>query len=256
MVRLACSLLALACGLAAPRAAGADDAAEASTRHKAIDALLASDAKALRTVVGPAIQTQGLWFDDAACATRFSTAKIATVAEADVPALVACVVGLGLSRAPDAGSFSYLPFEPGGRITVFVQPGTNALPDLVLAAGSTARELAAHGPQVTPESLEPRRTAGKAAIEPDAATRAATAKDPKAVVHATMAWCVDRTGKVSGVEATETTKASASYVQHLTATIRAWTFKPAEAHHKPVAVCAYRLFQYPTDRKLTFDPTP
>lgn len=226
----------------------ADDTdAETATRNQVIDALVAG--KDLGKLVATPIVTERVWFADPACAKRFTAPKIQRVEAADAPALVRCIAAAKPVRTPDTTWLNALTFEPGYQLSVITVAKADGLPMLQLAGA-----MRESWPVLSPDQIERARATGTRAIEPDAATKTAVDRDPKAVAFATIRYCVDTKGKVTNAEASVTPKAGhASYVAHALAQVQAWTFKPLTIKGKAVTVCASTNPQYPAGRRIPID---
>nr|HEX4314152.1 hypothetical protein [Kofleriaceae bacterium] len=223
-------LFAVAIVAVTASAARADQAADLKARdvlRLAVgDAIDHHDAKAFGKLVAGSLKTTTLWFDTAACRKRFSDA---TVAAADLPALVDCLAPLGMDA-----SHLLVKYGPDVvvRLGMAVAGGKATLTSLTgdISFVSADRER----PDVYLDSFEKHRTAGSKAIVFDQAARAELQAIPE--TGAIFRVCVDTTGKVASTEVAEVDDSGPTATQIAAATA-AWRFSPFTLAGKPIAAC-------------------
>ncbi|HEY0252113.1 MAG TPA: hypothetical protein VGC41_11340 [Kofleriaceae bacterium] len=219
--------------------------ADEAGKQKVATAIDAGDAKALRALVSGRIVLEHVWFFDPTCAKKFSTDGMKDVPDADLQAFVTCLKGTGAKHDPDQGG-AYL-YDPGAYVRIVLFDKPNGKPQLAFAGS-----MANGSPYVSNQLMDSHRTSGKA-IEPDAATKAATAKDPNAVAYAEIRYCTDPAGKVKSADIVFQGKSFPAYATHAVEQVKTWTFKPFLVKTTAVGVCSGVNIHYPQDRKIPLD---
>lgn len=235
---------------AAPPLSGGE-ASEEATVQALLDAIVRQDAAAFARLVPPDAEISSLWFDSVPCAKQFSGRFAPT--DANRPALLKCLSGLGLHAAPRGLRLESpdllekqlsLIYEPGIALEIGIRDGA-------VASINTAMAFAAdpEAAPVTGDALEAHLVSGTATVEPEPAVRDALARSAHDVAFVQLLACVDRTGELESIRIVRRSRQYDDYVRAVMTAAAKWKFKPFEVHGKAVRACAVDLIAYPPDRR-------
>ena len=227
------------------------EASENATVQALLDAIARQDAAAFARLMPPDAEISSLWFDSAPCAKQFSGRFAPT--DANRPALLKCLSGLGLHAAPRGLRFESpdllekqlsLIYEPGIALEIRIRDGA-------VASIGTAMAFAAdpEAAPITADALEAHLVSGTATVEPGPAVREALARSPHDIAFVQLLACVGRTGELESVRIVRRSREHDDYVRAVMAAAATWKFKPFEVHAKAVRACAVDLIAYPPDRR-------
>jgi len=237
---------------APPPPASGGEAAEDATVQALLDAIARQDAAAFARLVPPDAEISSLWFDAAPCAKQFSGRLAPT--DANRPALLKCLSGLGLHAAPRGLRLASpdlqenqlsLVYEPGIALEIWIHDGG-------VARIGTAMAYAAdpEAAPITADALEAHRVSGTATVEPEPAVREALARSAHDVAFVQLLACVDRTGALESLRIVRRSREYDDYVRAVMTAATTWKFKPFQVHGSAVRACAVDLIAYPADRRV------
>lgn len=219
--------IALVAILFATTTARADKYAEMDKARLAIiTALDTGDGKTFATYIGKDFKSERVWFDTAACRTKFYDK---TVKAKDAKAFVACFKGLGVRAAglliqygPDVTLSSKIDVDDAGKAT------------LVRLSGDVVREKKL--PPVWRKTFEAhRKPDAQEVILDDAAQQEITGIGDTGVVFEV---CVDAKGKVfKVVTPMPNLPANGPTMKQVAAATKNWQFEPFLVKGKAAAAC-------------------
>ena len=211
------------------------------------DAIRHHDTAAVQLLLGDAVVHDGVWFPDAACATKFG--KQGRVEKAEVRTLAKCLAQLkpiATTRRSSISSGAILTFDPGFEIELaFVNDR------VAYIASQWPRDADRGLPTLTVQAFEALRKSGTTQLD------AALAGKLGSPASAWIKVCLDKTGAVTSTYVAEARPPSTS--AQFVAAIADWTFRPFELHKKPMAACALSLLSYPSSSAPAIEilpPTP
>jgi hypothetical protein len=220
-------------------------------------AVAGADADDLETLFRGSVINGGLWFDDAACASKF--AAPGEVEAADQHAFAKCVAELHLqasAREDALGDVTVMQYAPGIEVEARVVQELDG-PHLSWIG------YASHGPSdpmvptITSAALESLRLTGDPNGPLDPKIAATLHLDPSPTSHAQFTWikvCLDQTGAILKTRGGETTSAEA--LAAFEAAAKAWTFKPFLIGGQAVPVCAMERLAYPPGQAPSVETLP
>jgi hypothetical protein len=234
-----------------PPPSSGGESSENATVQALLDAIARQDAAAFARAMSPDAEISSLWFDSAPCVKQFSGRFAPT--DANRPALLKCLSGLGLHAAPRGLRLESpdlrekqlsLIYEPGIALEIGIRDGA-------VASIGTAMAFAAdpEAAPITADALDAHRVSGTATVEPEPAVREALARSPRGIAFVQLLACVDRTGELESVRIVRKSREHDDYVRAVVAATTKWKFKPFEVHGKAVRACAVDLIAYPPDRR-------
>jgi hypothetical protein len=230
----------------------------ATPREVAHETLLgaAGSAGELQTLFHGSVVNGGLWFDDAACASKFSPGDVEA---ADQPAFAKCLAGLHLqasAREDALGDVTVLTYAPGIEVEARVVQELDG-PHLSWIG------YASHGPSdplvptITSGALESIRLTGDPNGPLDPQIAATLHLDPTPTSHAQFTWikvCLDQTGAILKTRGGETTSEEA--LAAFEAAAKAWTFKPFMLGGEAVPICSMARMAYPSGQAPKVETLP
>jgi hypothetical protein len=189
------------------------------------DAVNKHDPRAFATYVDKPLELSAMWFDTAPCRDKFSHA---TVAVADIPALLDCLSPLGMD-----GKALLVRYGPDVVVRLGLKYADGRVTLESLEGDGMVKE--AEYPAVWIEAFEQHRKAGSRAITFDAKARAEIEQTgDQGVIYEV---CVDSKGMVSktGVMMLAPDGPAARAIR---ASTKAWRFAPFLVRGKPTTACA------------------
>ncbi len=205
---------------------------------------VADEAK-LAAMLRGSVTNGGLWFDDAACASKFQTPG--ELAGDQLAAFAHCLAGLKLqasTREDALGDVVVMTYAPGFEVEARVV-NENDGPRLTWI-GFEALRPGDVSPTITAGALESLRVAGSPDGPVDADLAAVLRRDPTPSSSAEYTWfkvCLDEAGNMISAKSYETTSLAATKV--FEDALAKWRFRPFTIQDQPVPVCAMVRPAYP-----------
>ncbi|HTJ47694.1 MAG TPA: TonB family protein [Kofleriaceae bacterium] len=216
--------------------------------------ILGGDASTIRRAMVGSVGYGGLWFEDAACAKEFSSAR--DIPESELDAFARCIAGLHLHPTAHHHSLqdvAVLAYGPG--IEVDARMGLGSAPTVLRWIGYTGAEDRKDAPPaITPEILRSIRTDGSDDVEDAKDIAVLDGEAAKSDDHVTSGWfqvCVDHEGAANAIH--PLLAHSLAAVRSFTHLIESWRFRPFVAGGQPLAACAIVYLHYPS-AKMENDP--
>lgn len=233
---MACAVILAGCGGGLPRSTSVltrplDPAIDGAI-DRMIDAARSGDAVAIRGLLGTAVSSGGIWFDDPRCREQFSAAR--AIGQEEVDRFAGCLATLALARSArtsETPGVAVLEYEPGIELEAAFQVASG---DVTLRwIGYSGRRGATDVlPTITRDALEGLREGG-----------------PRRVAQASSmstSWlkvCLDTGGAVRVVHPRSTP--SPELLEVAVPIAKGWRFRPFTVGGQPVAVCAMVAVSHP-----------
>jgi len=216
---------------------------KAEGRNALLDA--SQDPSAIEELFHGSVTNGGLWFEDPACADKFS--KGGDVPDNQLATFAHCLAALHLqasAREDELGDVVVMTYPPGIEIEARVVHEASGA-HLAWIGYESRRDVDALIPTITTEAFESIRLSGDRNGPIDPAVAATLGVGPGSEpAHAWLRVCVDETGTVTLAHPFTTTDPKASVAFEKAA--MAWTFKPFMIGARVVPICSMVRMTYPT----------
>ena len=256
--KLGLLLLAL-CGTAAarkpyyrPPSSYDSETLAAQATAKLTAAIRARSIAGITEVLGTQFTNNGMWFPDAACATKFE--QSGDVKGAEVTAFARCLATLKLqvsTRKAASRDGTLLTADPGVEIELAFRGDTLRYIGFPLQSGAD-RAI----PMLTAQALEALRTAGTTLLDTKVSTSLdlELSKQRAAVLTSWVKVCLDASGEVVKLAPFQSSSSATS--DAFAAAIADWTFKPFLVRGKPQPACGVALLSYPGSKAPPVEQYP
>ncbi len=198
-----------------------------------VDAAVDGDAATIRGVLGEAVTSGGMWFDDGACREQFGEAG--AIPEEELEGFATCLATLPLARGAresETPRVAVLEYQPG----IELEAAFDTRARLIWIGYSGRRGAGDVLPTITGETLEALREGSRGVVAETEGT-------------SWLKVCLDSQGKVRAVHPRSTTSTEA--LEAALAIAKEWKFRPFTLGGRPAAVCAMAALADPGGEDVT-----